>query len=31
LPEADKNIKKVPLPETDPVYGDTGTLINTWE
>ena len=30
-PEADKNIKKVPLPKTDPVYGDTGTLINTWE
>ncbi|HVE60358.1 MAG TPA: hypothetical protein VNA26_00970 [Chitinophagaceae bacterium] len=30
-PEAEKNIKNVPLPETDPVYGDMGALINTWK
>lgn len=30
-PGADKNIKKVSLPENDPVYGKTGVLINTWK
>jgi uncharacterized protein YjlB len=29
-PEADKNIKKVPLPENDPVYGNDGPLISNW-
>jgi uncharacterized protein YjlB len=30
-PEADKNIKEVPLPEKDPVYGDSGSLIAAWK
>jgi uncharacterized protein YjlB len=30
-PAADKNIKQVPLPETDPVYGMSGPLIKNWE
>jgi uncharacterized protein YjlB len=30
-PEADENIKKVPLPEKDPVYGVEGPLILNWE
>ena len=29
-PGSDKNIKKVPLPENDPVYGDQGPLIINW-
>ncbi len=29
--EADKNIKRVKLPDNDPVYGNTGHLINNWE
>ncbi len=29
-PEADKNIKKVPLPENDPLYGKQGPLIKLW-
>ncbi len=30
-PETEKNIKEVPLPDTDPVYGNSGPLINNWE
>ena len=30
-PEADKNIKKVPLPEQDPVLGADEGLINYWK
>jgi uncharacterized protein YjlB len=30
-PGADKNIKKVPLPELDPVYGLNGPLILNWK
>lgn len=30
-PAADKNIKKVPLPEKDPVYGETGSLLTLWK
>ena len=30
-PEADENIKNVPLPETDPVFGKTGPLIRLWK
>ena len=30
-PGADRNIKKVPLPEKDPVYGHNGLLINNWK
>ena len=30
-PEADDNIKKVPLPEKDPVYGSDGPLLLNWE
>lgn len=30
-PKADENIKKVKLPETDPVYGLNGPLILNWE
>jgi uncharacterized protein YjlB len=29
-PETDKNIKKVPLPDTDPVFGNMGNLIKIW-
>ncbi|MDB5222661.1 MAG: cupin protein [Chitinophagaceae bacterium] len=29
-PEADKNIKKVPLPENDPVYNTNSSLKNNW-
>ena len=29
-PRADQNISKVPLPNTDPVYGSTGPLIKSW-
>ncbi|MDB5199577.1 MAG: cupin protein [Chitinophagaceae bacterium] len=29
-PEADKNIKKVPLPENDPVYNTNSPLKNNW-
>jgi uncharacterized protein YjlB len=27
---ADENIRKVPLPKTDPVYGENGLLIKAW-
>ncbi|HUS02427.1 MAG TPA: hypothetical protein VMY77_11905 [Chitinophagaceae bacterium] len=30
-PGSDKNIKKVPLPAKDPVYGNAGLLMNTWK
>jgi uncharacterized protein YjlB len=30
-PKADQNIAKVPLPETDPVYGSTGPLMKIWK
>ncbi|MEP6594402.1 MAG: cupin [Ginsengibacter sp.] len=30
-PEADENIREVPLPEKDPVYGSQGPLILNWE
>ncbi len=30
-PEADENIKSVPLPDTDPVYGKSGPIILNWE
>jgi uncharacterized protein YjlB len=30
-PQADKNIKALPLPTTDPVYGMNGPLIKNWE
>ena len=30
-PKADENIKKVPLPETDPVYGMQGPIKMNWE
>ncbi len=30
-PEADKNIKKVPLPESDPVYKSNGPLVINWK
>jgi len=29
-PEADRNIERVPLPKTDPLYGRTGPLIEQW-
>jgi uncharacterized protein YjlB len=29
-PEADENIKKVPLPDTDPLYGAEGPLMDNW-
>lgn len=29
-PQADENIIRVPLPETDPVYGNPGPLIELW-
>ena len=29
-PAADENIKRVPLPESDPVYGANGPLIEKW-
>ena|SRR5688572_13598086 len=29
-PTADENIKKVPLPENDPLFGSDGPLIKTW-
>lgn len=29
-PKADENIKKVPLPQTDPVYGNGGALLKNW-
>jgi uncharacterized protein YjlB len=29
-PKADENIRKLPLPETDPVYGVNGPLIKNW-
>lgn len=30
-PSVDDNIKKVPLPLTDPVYGDDGPLVGKWK
>jgi len=30
-PEADKNIREVPLPETDPVYGNPGPITEMWK
>ena len=30
-PKADENIKKVPLPATDPVYGKPGPLMELWK
>jgi uncharacterized protein YjlB len=30
-PAADKQIKKVPLPVTDPVYGKNGPLLEIWQ
>jgi len=29
-PKADQNISKVPLPTTDPVYGENGPLMKNW-
>lgn len=29
-PEADQNIRRVPLPQKDPVYGRNGLLISQW-
>ena len=29
-PRADENIKKVPMPENDPLYGNDGPLIKNW-
>lgn len=29
-PEADRNIEQVPLPAQDPVYGDSGPVIEHW-
>ena len=29
-PQADQNITKVPLPESDPVYGIDGPLVKSW-
>ena len=29
-PQADKNIRMVPLPENDPLYGSDGPLIKNW-
>lgn len=30
-PEADFNIKNLPLPVADPVFGEDGPLINLWK
>jgi uncharacterized protein YjlB len=30
-PEADENIKNLPLPPTDPVYGEDGPLMEYWK
>lgn len=30
-PEVDENIKKVPLPDTDPLYGNEGPLMEHWK
>lgn len=30
-PSADENISRVPLPETDPVFGSDGPLLNYWK
>ncbi|MGD8650012.1 MAG: hypothetical protein PVJ77_25990, partial [Desulfobacterales bacterium] len=29
-PSADQNIRSVPLPETDPVFGKKGPLLEIW-
>ena len=30
-PQSDRNIERVPLPESDPVYGERGILMNYWK
>ena len=30
-PAADQNIRQVPVPDTDPVYGDKGPLMEFWK
>ena len=30
-PEADEKISKVPIPSTDPIYGDSGPLLDHWK
>ena len=30
-PDADQNILQVSVPSADPVYGDTGPLIENWK
>ena len=30
-PQADDNISRVPMPETDPVYGNPGPLLKLWK
>jgi uncharacterized protein YjlB len=30
-PEADRNIERVPLPKTDPLYGGAGPLMGQWK
>jgi uncharacterized protein YjlB len=30
-PKADDNIKKLPTPETDPIFGADGTLLKNWK
>jgi uncharacterized protein YjlB len=30
-PKADENIKKLPIPETDPLYGTNGPLVKNWQ
>jgi uncharacterized protein YjlB len=30
-PQADQNVRSVPLPRTDPVYGKNGPLMEIWE
>lgn len=30
-PQADENIRQVPLPNTDPVYGKDGSLLKLWK
>lgn len=29
-PESDRNIKQVPMPEADPIYGDEGPVVRHW-
>lgn len=30
-PKADQNIARIPLPDTDPVYGSDGPLVKSWK